>query len=343
MHSYDGPNMPAVEENRAVVLGEYGGLGKLPIKGHTWKSEDNWGYVSYANANELAAAYSELTTNLFELKDKGLSAAVYTQTTDVEVEVNGLMTYDRKINKIDPEVLARINQGYFPPKIVAESNLFLNSIEVKIINIIQSGDIRYTTDGTEPTVNSELYVSPLIIKENTTLNAVTFWNDAYPRSVASKTFKKTTIVEGINVENPQKDIEYKYFENNSDSYSAIPDYGSIVPIEEGKVDQINIEKNKREKDFGFSFNGYLKIEKEGVYTFFLASDDGSILKIGDGFIIDHDGIHGMTTKQSTIALAKGFHKITADFFQGMSGAGLEVSYKGPGISKTLLSADMLYH
>jgi hypothetical protein len=109
IHSYPGPDAPANELNRAAVLGEFGGLG-LPIKGHTWQDEKNWGYRSFDNAEDLINAYLELIEKLKVLVEGGLSAAVYTQTTDVEIEVNGLMTYDRAITKMDPERVANLNK-----------------------------------------------------------------------------------------------------------------------------------------------------------------------------------------------------------------------------------------
>jgi len=109
MHKYPGPGSPEPEEKRAIVLGEFGGLG-LPIRGHTWQSEKNWGYRSYTNSEALTTAYTDLTSKLFPLiEEKGLSAAVYTQTTDVEIEVNGLMTYDREIVKMDLKKVAEAN------------------------------------------------------------------------------------------------------------------------------------------------------------------------------------------------------------------------------------------
>jgi len=109
IHAYPGPAMPEPEENRAIVLGEFGGLG-LPLEGHTWQEKDNWGYRNYTNQDELLNAYTKLIIDLMPMVDKGLSAAVYTQTTDVEIEVNGLMTYDRAVIKMDPEKVARINK-----------------------------------------------------------------------------------------------------------------------------------------------------------------------------------------------------------------------------------------
>jgi hypothetical protein len=111
VHKYPGPGSPEPEEKRAIVLGEFGGLG-LPVRGHTWQSEKNWGYRSYTNSEALTTAYIDLTKKLFPLiEEKGLSAAVYTQTTDVEIEVNGLMTYDREVVKMDLKKVAEANRA----------------------------------------------------------------------------------------------------------------------------------------------------------------------------------------------------------------------------------------
>ncbi|HWQ91180.1 MAG TPA: glycoside hydrolase family 2 TIM barrel-domain containing protein [Clostridia bacterium] len=119
MHKYPGPGSPEPEVKRAAVLGEFGGLG-LPVRGHTWQSEKNWGYRSFTNSASLTTAYIDLMAKLFPLvEEKGLSAAVYTQTTDVEVEVNGLMTYDRALVKMPMKQIAAVNRGNVPalPKI----------------------------------------------------------------------------------------------------------------------------------------------------------------------------------------------------------------------------------
>jgi len=115
MHKYPGPGSPEPEPNRAVVLGEFGGLG-LPVRGHTWQSEKNWGYRSFSDASALTDAYLGLVAKLFPLIDSnGLSAAVYTKTTDVEIEVNGLMTYDREVVKMDSKKVAAANRR--PPSV----------------------------------------------------------------------------------------------------------------------------------------------------------------------------------------------------------------------------------
>jgi hypothetical protein len=115
IHVYPGPAAPNPEKHRAAVLGEFGGLG-LPLKGHTWQSEKNWGYRSFTSTDDLTEAYLNLIRRLHPLVGApGLSAAVYTQTTDVEVEVNGLLTYDREVMKLPVDVLAQAHRRVYGP------------------------------------------------------------------------------------------------------------------------------------------------------------------------------------------------------------------------------------
>jgi hypothetical protein len=121
IHKYPGPGMPAVEPTRAAVLGEFGGLGR-PVKDHLWREAGAWGYVSYKTDAEATDAYVSLLTRMRPLIGKGLSAAVYTQTSDVEIEVNGLMTYDREQIKFDETrataAAALLYQPQVAPKVV---------------------------------------------------------------------------------------------------------------------------------------------------------------------------------------------------------------------------------
>ncbi len=111
-HFYPGPGGSPAQRQRAVVLGEFGGLG-LPLAGHTWQEEKSWGYRSFQNRNALTAAYLDLIAKLRPLVESRLSAAIYTQTTDIELEVNGLMTYDRSQIKMDVERIATANRKLY--------------------------------------------------------------------------------------------------------------------------------------------------------------------------------------------------------------------------------------
>ena len=109
IHHYPGPNLKLYDARRITVLGEYGGIG-LPMEGHLWQTDKNWGYTQFKNSSETTAKYKEYADELIKLAKVGFSAAVYTQTTDVEGEVNGFMTYDRKVDKMDFSEVNKINK-----------------------------------------------------------------------------------------------------------------------------------------------------------------------------------------------------------------------------------------
>ena len=109
LHNYPGPDMFLFDPIRVNVLGEYGGIG-LAVEDHLWWNKRNWGYIQFKNSDEVAAEYVKYAKMLKSFVKKGFSAAVYTQTTDVEGEVNGLMTYDRKVIKINEAQVRAINQ-----------------------------------------------------------------------------------------------------------------------------------------------------------------------------------------------------------------------------------------
>lgn len=100
-HVYVGPGNPVTQTQRALVLGEFGGLG-LAIPEHVWRPGDQFSYGDQSDATALTNQYVVLIARVRDLmEDSGLNAAVYTQLTDVETEVNGLLTYDRAVLKMD--------------------------------------------------------------------------------------------------------------------------------------------------------------------------------------------------------------------------------------------------
>ena len=115
LHNYPEPVMPIPElfgKTQAIVLGEFGGLG-LPLEGHTWVNRNNWGYRTFPNADTLYTAYKKYVEEIIPFIGRGLSAAIYTQTTDCEIEVNGLLTYDRKVMKIPEDKLREVSSKLY--------------------------------------------------------------------------------------------------------------------------------------------------------------------------------------------------------------------------------------
>lgn len=110
IHTYeDVPNTPTRKSARAIVIGEYGGIG-MPIAGHIWRpGKKNWGYqVATGEEDYLARFRRKMAGVIRAAREDGLSASIYTQTTDVEDEINGLLTYDRARAKASPEALSAI-------------------------------------------------------------------------------------------------------------------------------------------------------------------------------------------------------------------------------------------
>lgn len=109
LHNYPAPELYLYDAQRATVLGEYGGIGWV-VPEHIWEPDRNWGYIQFNSSKKVTDEYVKYAEQLYNLIPRGFSAAVYTQTTDVEVEVNGLMTYDRKVIKVDEKRVKAINR-----------------------------------------------------------------------------------------------------------------------------------------------------------------------------------------------------------------------------------------
>jgi hypothetical protein len=111
-HKYVGPAMPRTIEDRVAVCGEFGGLG-LKIKNNIWQKRIKFDYKTFESSNDLFEFYSILINKLKDLKKNGLSGAVYTQITDVEGEINGLLTYDREVIKMNKNELRELNLSLY--------------------------------------------------------------------------------------------------------------------------------------------------------------------------------------------------------------------------------------
>lgn len=97
-HQYPSPLPTPKNDDRLTIVGEFGGLG-LFVEGHLWDPEKKWGYRSDANVEDSLKRYAEIMDNLARTSHESFAGSVYTQTTDVETEANGLVTYDRKVVK----------------------------------------------------------------------------------------------------------------------------------------------------------------------------------------------------------------------------------------------------
>jgi hypothetical protein len=339
IHSYPGPAMPAVEEKRAAVLGEFGGLG-LPLTGHLWQAEGNWGYRNFDDTRVFEARYAELIKNLYPLVDKGLAAAVYTQTSDCEIEVNGLLTYDREVVKLEPARFAALNRGFLPPRFVADQSLFVGPFFVVDLAVRPGATIRCTTDGSEPVPESSLFQEPIIITGDTTVKARAFWSDGTSSLVESRTFKRTEPLPAAPSVPAAKGLAYEYFEGR---FEKLPDFAVLEAARTGPAARPDITVAGDKDEFALRFRGFVRAPRTGVYVFYLHSDDGSKLSIDGREVVANDGVHGMTEEKAELALEAGWHSFELVYFQGTGGLGLELFWRGPYIEKALIPAGAFRH
>lgn len=252
------------------------------------------------------------------------------------------MTYDRKVTKINPSVLFSLNKGYVAPEIGNETSLFLDSMKVQLYNNSPSGEMRYTTNGTDPLKTSPLYKAAIPIKKTTVIKAKIFWPDGSGSKVSEKKIEKAKLHKAKKVDGLVEGIGYQYFENTGKRWEQVPDWKSLKPLNTGVAAAPGIELKKREDDYGFVFEGFVKVEADGIYSFFLETDDGSKLFLDGIPVIENDGVHGMAEKNGEIALVKGFHQIRVEYFQGTGGSGLALRVSGPGLNKQVIPAKMLF-
>ena len=328
VHTYPGPSMRPVESARAVVLGEFGGLG-LPLKGHLWKEEGNWGYRSFDVTEAYRQKYTDLIVAMYALVKKGLAAAVYTQTTDCEIEVNGLMTYDRMVSKLDPKSFAPLNRGFLPPVLEGAREGFVAPIRVELRTPDPAAAIRYTLDGTEPTNRSPRYAAPVVIERDTMLKARNFWRDGTQSVTVGREYRKASaIVAPVNPAPAEPGLSFEFFKGH---WTKLPDFDALAAVRKGITGTLNLDCAQGEKiDFGIRFAGYIQVPATDVYAFSIDSDDGTRLRIGGKDVVVNDGVHGATSARGEIALQAGWHPIELIYFQGTGGQGLQVSWEGPG-------------
>lgn len=209
--------------------------------------------------------------------------------------------------------------------------VFIDTAQLQLTLPEGVNEVRYTLDGTEPDSTSLRYEKPLAIAATTTVKLLTL---GYQRRAGNRStvhFEKQDYLPAVNEEGTLvKGLTCHYYEGEYNSVNKIHARDlkkSLV------VDSIGIPSISRPSVFALEFNAFLEIPSEGIYTFYLSSDDGSTLRIGNRLVIDNDGYHSGGEVSGQIALSKGSHPVVLKYFDGGGGNSLKLYYDGPAVTK----------
>ena len=134
-------------------------------------------------------------------------------------------------------------------------------------------------------------------------------------------------------------LDYQYYEG---AWSQLPDFSALQPVRNGRVNNFNLSVAGAVNQYGVQFEGLVKIDVAGDYTFFVKSNDGSRLTVAGQLVVDNDGRHGAIEKQGSITLQPGVHPLELEYFQNGGSEALQVFWSGPGIDRELVPDNVLF-
>ncbi|HET6723319.1 MAG TPA: alpha-L-fucosidase, partial [Chitinophagaceae bacterium] len=240
------------------------------------------------------------------------------------------------------------NFGRFASKPVIQLDYSKDAMKPTVtINTDIGTLIYYTTDGSEPSQSSKIYNGPFTAEKTLTLKALAIMGGSgenyaslIPSAIVTAEIKTYEWKNPLKVSATKPGIAFRYFEPTGKiDLSSINNNTAASGI----ATIISHQNKKRANKFAFEFTGYIKIEKDAVYTFFTDSDDGSMLYLDDEVVVNNDGDHGNVEKSGKAALKKGFHKIKVVYFDSGGGNSLRVSLQPEGGKKEVIPAALLFH
>lgn len=229
----------------------------------------------------------------------------------------------------------RTGDKYVPaPRIHTAGRLFVDEEPEIRVSVDGDFEIRYTTNGTEPTINSDRYMRPVRMKNAGVFRARAFASDGTPSATSSEIFRV------ISSGSPNG-LTYTYYEK--DGMTELPHFGSLTPLHSGRVFEVGLTGIRtREDQFAVALEGTIRIDTDGEYTFYLQSDDGARLYLNGEEVVDNDGSHGPQIRIGRSTLAAGRHPIRIDYFEDHGGSTLVLYYEGPGIERQVVPPTVLF-
>lgn len=167
----------------------------------------------------------------------------------------------------------------------------------------------------------------------------TYTRSAAPSIVVTRTLTRS---ESVSPEGPRlSGLKYAYYEG---IYRSVYDFAHDPAAATGVVDQPTLDVRKRDEWFGLSFDGLIRIPRDGNYTFYVSANDGCQLLIDGEEQFESDGRKSeVLAQQSTIALREGFHRFQVKYYQCSDKSAFTVEWSGPNIARVVIPKNVLFH
>jgi len=244
------------------------------------------------------------------------------------------------------KTLGRLGVNYRVPAVTgldADRITLEGNVTVTLGSMIPDGDIRYTTDGSDPARTSANYTGPVRVpvdSAGTTVTARVFTSDGHVSPPRAATFRRTAYRDADRVDVVQPGLRAEFFEAGVRSTRGID---ALTPVRTSTAAVVALPDGPNPERYAMRFSGYLRVPTDGLYEFALASDDGSTMDVGGTRVVSNDGAHGEETRTGMIALRAGLHPVTVRYFQGGGGAALSLRYRRGNEAWSLVPAGWLVH
>ncbi len=254
--------------------------------------------------------------------------------------------YEDFLKRINSHYLRLKTQNYAfnipPPTGMLSSNLFINQTLVTLINKESKGDIYYTTDNSEPNLNSPKYTSAVEIKSEMTLKAKVILPNGIESAVVTGKYIPAQFIEPekVDISKLKSGVKYNYYEG---VISKMADFPTLSLKSSGIADKFEFPKTYDPLYFGLLLEGYIYIQQDGIYSFYTSSDDGSMLYVANELVVNNDESHGNQERSGQIALKAGYHKIKAMYFQSGGGMSFKVMMKTEKGGKIEIATSILMY
>lgn len=210
---------------------------------------------------------------------------------------------------------------------LTEQDVFLDELTVRVEHPYREGiSARYTADGTSPVAESNEFPDEVKIRKSTPIKVLLADSDGFVSPAVGNMYRKVKPLKAIRARNLTEGFAYSYYEGN---FQQVPDFEELgTPVKKGVATTLTpAELALRPDHFAIQYSGYFEVPQEGIFKFYLRSDDGSKLYIDDELVVDNDGSHDTRTRSGYVALRKGWYPFRIDYFEDYMGERLWMWYE----------------